>query len=80
MQNAFIESFNSRIRYVINLLISTSLSPRRTLREKVNTDWRNEYNNFRPHGSLRVPPALYRENLRKQQLNQEKTLSHVGNI
>lgn len=76
MQNAFIESFNGRMRDELlnqNLFVSDRDATRKALL------WRTEYNNFRPHGSLGLPPALYGENLKKQQLNQEKTLIQVGN-
>jgi len=76
MQNAFIESFNGRMRDELlnqNLFVSEKDAKRKA------DNWRNEYNNWRPHGSLGLPPVLYRESLQKQQLNQEQTLIQVGN-
>lgn len=76
MQNAFIESFNGRMRDEF-LNQSLFVSDRDAGRKA--EQWRYEYNNSRPHGSLGVPPALYRKNLEKQQLNQGRTLIQIGN-
>jgi putative transposase len=49
-QNAWIESFNSRVRdELLNIQQFDSLLEAKVLIE----DWRNEYNNLRPHSSLR---------------------------
>jgi putative transposase len=48
-QNAWIESFNSRVRdELLNITQFDSLLEAQVLIE----DWRNEYNTLRPHGSL----------------------------
>lgn len=50
-QNAFVESFNGRMREeLLNLEVFDSLFEARVLIE----DWRVEYNEFRPHRSLRM--------------------------
>jgi putative transposase len=63
-QNAFIESFNGRLRdECLNLHRFSSLS------HAVSTldAWRNEYNNLRPHGSLGgIPPSVFAR--RQQQM------------
>ncbi len=57
MENAFVESFNGRFRdECLNQHWFTSLGDaRRTIEE-----WRVDYNDVRPHGSLgRIPPAIF---------------------
>jgi len=57
MENAFVESFNGRFRdECLNQHWFTSLGDaRRTIEE-----WRIDYNDVRPHGSLgRIPPAAF---------------------
>lgn len=57
MENAFVESFNGRFRdECLNQHWFTSLGDaRRTIEE-----WRVDYNDVRPHGSLgRIPPAAF---------------------
>jgi putative transposase len=56
-QNAWIESFNARIRdELLNLEQFDSLLEAKILIE----DWRNDYNNLRPHSSLgRKTPTNY---------------------
>jgi putative transposase len=77
MQNAFIESFNGRIRdEFLNQNLFFSEQDARRKADK----WQEEYNNFRPHSALGVPPAHYGQSLKKQQLMQEKTLIQAGNI
>jgi len=50
-QNAFVESFNGRMREeLLNLEVFDSLPEARVLIE----DWRVEYNTYRPHRSLRM--------------------------
>lgn len=56
-QNAFIESFNGRLRD--ELLNETLFSSLDHAREAL-AGWKDDYNNFRPHSALgNVAPALY---------------------
>jgi putative transposase len=56
-QNAFIESFNGRLRdELLNETLFASLDHAR----EVLADWKLDYNNFRPHSALNnVAPAIY---------------------
>jgi putative transposase len=56
-QNAFIESFNGRLRdELLNETLFTSLGHARAVLEA----WKNDYNTVRPHSGLgNVPPAVY---------------------
>lgn len=56
-QNAFIESFNGRLRdELLNETLFASLAHARV----ALADWKEDYNNIRPHSALRnLPPALY---------------------
>lgn len=56
-QNAFVESFNGRLRdELLNETLFTSLDHAR----QVLADWQHDYNTVRPHSALaNVPPALY---------------------
>ena len=56
-QNAFIESFNGRLRdELLNETLFTSLAHARA----VLADWKDDYNTVRPHSAIgNVPPALY---------------------
>lgn len=56
-QNAFIESFNGRLRdELLNETLFTSLAHARTA---LNA-WKNDYNTVRPHSAVgNLPPALY---------------------
>ena len=58
-QNAFIESFNGRLRdELLNETLFSSLAHARA----VLTEWRLDYNTIRPHSSLgNLPPAHYAE-------------------
>lgn len=58
-QNAFVESFNGKIReYCLDLNWFASLDDARSTLK----DWRKHYNHVRPHRSLgRIPPALFAE-------------------
>ena len=58
-QNAFIESFNGRLRdELLNETIFTSLAH---VREALAI-WKDDYNTIRPHGALgNLPPAVYAE-------------------
>ena len=56
-QNAFIESFNGRLRD--ELLNETLFSSLDHAREAL-ANWKDDYNNFRPHSALNnVAPAIY---------------------
>jgi len=56
-QNAFIESFNGRLRD--ELLNETLLRSLDHAREAL-ADWKEDYNNFRPHSALsNMAPAIY---------------------
>ena len=61
-ENGFTESLNGRIRdECLNEHVFESLASARRLIE----DWRQDYNNVRPHGSLNhQTPAAYRASLR----------------
>jgi len=56
-QNAFIESFNGRLRdELLNETLFTSLAHAR----EALADWKDDYNTVRPHGALgNLPPAIY---------------------
>ncbi len=56
-QNAFIESFNGRLRdELLNETLFTSLDHARA----ALADWKDDYNIVRPHSAIgNVPPALY---------------------
>jgi putative transposase len=56
-QNAFIESFNGRLRdELLNETLFASLAPARV----ALADWQNDYNDFRPHSAIgNLPPAVY---------------------
>ncbi len=57
MQNAFVESFNGRLRdECLNEHVFTTLAEARHIVEA----WRIDYNTVRPHGRLgRLPPAVF---------------------
>jgi putative transposase len=63
MQNAFIESFNGRLRdECLNEQWFESLHQART----TVASWRRYYNEVRPHSSLgRIPPAQFAEQHRR---------------
>jgi putative transposase len=56
-QNAFIESFNGRLRDELrNETLFASLAHAR----EALAIWKDDYNNVRPHGALgNLPPAVY---------------------
>lgn len=56
-QNAFIESFNGRLRdELLNETLFASLAHARV----ALAAWRDDYNDFRPHSALRnLPPSIY---------------------
>ena len=65
MQNAFIESFNGRLRdEFLNETLFTSLAEARIALE----EWRRDYNTVRPHSSIGWPtPAAYTEQFSRGQ-------------
>jgi putative transposase len=56
-QNAFIESFNGKLRdELLNETLFDSLAHARI----ALTEWKNDYNGFRPHSAIgNLPPAIY---------------------
>jgi putative transposase len=73
-QNAFIESFNGRLRdELLNETLFTSLNHAR----EVIAAWRDDYNTIRPHSALgNVPPALYAQ-LRAPTTQRDEPLEHL---
>lgn len=65
MQNAFVESFNGRLRdEFLNETLFTSLSQACLALE----DWRRDYNNVRPHSRIGwLAPAAYAANFSPHQ-------------
>jgi putative transposase len=63
-QNAWIESFNGKLRdECLNLHAFSDLSEA----QNIVTQWKEEYNTIRPHSSLgRIPPASYAANLNRK--------------
>ncbi len=73
-QNAFIESFNGRVRD--EFLNETLFHSERDANEKA-ARWKREYNFERPHGTLGVPPASRARELRQLKLK-ENTQVQTG--
>ena len=75
MQNAFVESFNGRMRdECLNEHIFTSLAEARHIVEA----WRIDYNTVRPHGRLgRLPPAVFGATRRPEEQG-DGTLRSIG--
>jgi len=69
-QNAFIESFNGRLRD--EFLNETLFFSERDARKKLSV-WQEFYNNIRPHGSLGVPPLSYAEKLQMIEIIQAES-------
>jgi len=69
IQNAFIESFNGRLRHeCLNQHYFSTLPEAK----KIIEDWRLEYNAFRPHGSLKgLTPEAFKRVLETQQKKSE---------
>lgn len=65
-QNAWIESFNGKVRdECLNLHAFSDLEEARG----ITTKWKNEYNTIRPHSSLgRIPPTIYAEQFKHKKL------------
>lgn len=62
MQNGFVESFNGRLRdELLNETLFSSLAEARS----AITDWKEDYNNHRPHSALgNVPPVEFAMKIR----------------
>jgi putative transposase len=73
-QNAFVESFNGRLRdELLNETLFTSLNHARELLFQ----WKEDYNNVRPHGALgQVPPAIYAK-ASAPGMQRDGTLRHI---
>ena len=76
-QNAFIESFNGRLRD--ELLNETLFSSLAHARQALST-WMTDYNTFRPHSRLgNLPPATYAK-LSAPSMQQDGTLRSLGDF
>jgi putative transposase len=75
MQNAFVESFNGRLRdECLNEHVFTTLGEARRIVEA----WRIDYNTVRPHGRLgRLPPAVFGAT-RSPEEQRDGTLRSIG--
>jgi putative transposase len=73
IQNAFIESFNGRLRHeCLNQHYFVTLAEAK----KIIEDWRMEYNTFRPHGSLNgLTPEEFKKTWKQQQKTPETQLT-----
>ena len=73
-QNAYVESFGSRVR---DELLSVELFSCLTEAQVMVEDWRQDYNHHRPHSSLgMLAPAHYAQTV-KLQANTNHQLSHA---
>ena len=74
-QNAFVESFNGRLRdELLNETLFTSLVHAR----EALAAWRNDYNTVRPHSGLgNLPPATYAK-LSDLTMQRDGTLRSIG--
>lgn len=75
MQNAFVESFNGRLRdECLNEHVFSTLAEARRIVEA----WRIDYNTIRPHGRLgRLPPAVFGATRRPEE-QRDGTLRSIG--
>ena len=74
-QNAFIESFNGRLRdELLNETLFTSLTH---VREALAT-WKDDYNTVRPHSALRNLPPVTFAKLSAPELQRDGTLRYVA--
>ncbi len=73
-QNAFVESFNGRLRdELLNETLFSSLDHARSLL----ADWQDDYNTVRPHSSMgNLPPATYAK-LTASDMQRDGTLRYV---
>ena len=76
MQNAFVESFNGRLRdECLNEHVFVTLAEARRIIEA----WRIDYNTVRPHGRLgRLPPAVFGATRRRPEEQRDGTLRSIG--
>jgi putative transposase len=74
-QNAFVESFNGRLRdELLNETLFISLAHARAALD----DWRDDYNTVRPHSALgNLPPAIYAK-LSDPAMQRDGTLRSLG--
>ena len=74
-QNAFVESFNGRLRdELLNETLFGSLAHARA----VLADWKEDYNTVRPHSALgNIPPAAYAK-LSDPAMQRDGTLRSLG--
>ena len=74
-QNAFIESFNGRLRdELLNETLFASLADARV----ALLDWKNDYNDVRPHSAIgNIPPTMY-ANLRQPRKQRGGSLELFG--
>jgi putative transposase len=74
-QNAFIESFNGRLRdELLNETLFRSLAHARA----VLADWKDDYNTVRPHSAIgNLPPAIYAK-LSDPAMQRDGTLRSLG--
>jgi putative transposase len=74
-QNAFVESFNGRLRdELLNETLFISLAHARAALD----DWRDDYNTVRPHSALgNLPPAIYAK-LSDPAMQRDGTLRSIG--
>jgi putative transposase len=76
-QNAFIESFNGRLR---DELLNETLFSSLTHAREALAAWKNDYNTLRPHSRLgNLPPAIYAK-LAAPCMQQEGTLRSLGDF
>jgi putative transposase len=74
-QNAFIESFNGRLRdELLNEMLFVSLAHAR----EALAIWKDDYNTIRPHSALgNLPPAVFAK-LSDPGMQREGTLRYIG--
>ncbi|MGH6620974.1 MAG: IS3 family transposase [Alphaproteobacteria bacterium] len=74
-QNAFVESFNGRLRdELLNETLFTSLAHARA----ALADWKDDYNTVRPHSAIgNLPPAIY-ASLSAPEMQRDGTLRALG--
>ena len=74
-QNAFVESFNGRLRdELLNETLFTSLAHARA----ALAAWKDDYNTVRPHSSIsNLPPAIYAK-LSASAMQRDGTLHSIG--
>lgn len=76
MQNGYVESFNGKFRdECLNEHYFDSLTEAR----QIIAQWRDDYNQVRPHSSLgRIPPAIFAVQERQKALKTEKTAGQAA--